>query len=145
MSIVNNRKAYYEYSILQEFDCGIILEGAEVKSVRMGNVVLNDSFIYIKSDEVWLRNFKISKYSQSHVAELHDDNRDKKLLLTKKEIAEISRSLEDKGITCIPLSVFVKRNKIKIKIGVAKGKKLFDKRNTIKERDIKREVQRGLI
>jgi SsrA-binding protein len=144
MSIVNNKKAYFEYFVLDEYEAGVVLFGAEVKSVRMGNVTLTDSFIYLKGDEVWLRNFKVSRYSQAHVAESHDDSRDKKLLLTKREIARISRSLEDKGITCVPLSVFIKRNKIKIKIGVVKGKKLFDKRNTIKERDLKRELQRSL-
>jgi SsrA-binding protein len=144
MSIVNNKKAYFEYFVLDEYEAGIVLFGAEVKSVRMGNVTLTDSFIYLKGDEVWLRNFKVSRYSQAHVAEPHDDSRDKKLLLTKREIARISRSLEDKGITCVPLSVFTKRNKVKIKIGVVKGKKLFDKRNTIKERDLKRELQRSL-
>ena len=144
MSIVNNKKAYFEYFVLDEYETGIVLFGAEVKSVRMGNVTLTDSFIYLKGDEVWLRNFKVSRYGQAHVAEPHDDSRDKKLLLTKREIARISRSLEDKGITCVPLSVFTKRNKVKIKIGVVKGKKLFDKRNTIKERDLKRELQRSL-
>jgi SsrA-binding protein len=144
MSIINNRKAYYEYFVLEEYEAGVVLFGSEVKSVRMGNVNLTDSFIYLKDNEVWMKNFKVSRYSQAHIAEPHDDSRDKKLLLTKKEIARISRAMEDKGITCVPLSVFSKRNKLKIKIGVVKGKKLFDKRNTIKERDLKRELQRGL-
>jgi SsrA-binding protein len=144
MSIVNNRKAYFEYHILEEFEAGIVLIGSEVKSIRMGNVTLTDSFIYLKSGEVWIKNFKVSRYKQTHLSEKHDESREKKLLLTKIQIVKISRMMEDKGVTCVPLSVFVKNNKLKVKIGVVKGKKLYDKRQSIKERDIKREIQRGL-
>jgi SsrA-binding protein len=142
--IVDNRKARFLYEVLEEFEAGIVLLGAEVKSIREGNVTLNDSFIYLKSGEVWIKNFKVSRYKQAHFAEKHEENRDKKLLLTKVQIVKISRMMEDKGITCVPLSVFSKNNKLKVKIGVVKGKKLHDKRQSIKERDIKRELQRGL-
>jgi SsrA-binding protein len=144
MSIVNNRKAYFEYHVLEEYEAGIVLLGSEVKSIREGNVTLTDSFIYLKSGEVWIKNFKVARYKQTHFAEKHEDNRDKKLLLTKVQIVKISRMMDDKGITCVPLSVFTKNNKLKVKIGVVKGKKLYDKRASIKERDIKRELQRGL-
>ena len=144
MSIVTNRKAFYEYHVLEEFEAGIMLLGSEVKSIRMGNVTLTDSFIYLKSGEVWIKNFKVARYKQTHLSEKHEENRDKKLLLTKVQIIKISRMMEDKGTTCVPLSVFSKNNKLKVKIGVVKGKKLYDKRQTIKERDIKREIQRGL-
>ena len=144
MSIVTNRKALYEYHVLEEFEAGIILLGSEVKSIRMGNVTLTDSFIYLKSGEVWIKNFKVSRYKQAHLSEKHEENREKKILLTKVQIGKISRMMEDKGVTCVPLSVFVKNNKLKVKIGVVKGKKLYDKRASIKERDIKREIQRGL-
>ena len=144
MSIVNNRKAYFEYHILEEFEAGIVLLGSEVKSIRMGNVTLSDSFIYLKSGEVWIKNFKVARYKQTHLSEKHEDNREKKLLLTKTQIIKISRMMEDKGVTCIPLQVFSKNNKLKVKVGVVKGKKLYDKRQSIKERDIKREMQRGL-
>jgi SsrA-binding protein len=144
MSIVNNRKAYFEYHILEEFEAGIVLLGSEVKSIRMGNVTLTDSFIYLKSGEVWIKNFKVARYKQTHLSEKHEDNREKKLLLTKTQIIKISRMMEDKGITCVPLQVFSKNNKLKVKIGVVKGKKLYDKRQSIKERDVKREMQRGL-
>ena len=144
MSIVNNRKAYFEYHILEEFEAGIVLLGSEVKSIRMGNVTLTDSFIYLKSGEVWIKNFKVARYKQIHLSEKHEDNREKKLLLTKIQIVKISRMMEDKGITCVPLQVFTKNNKLKVKVGVVKGKKLYDKRQSIKERDIKREMQRGL-
>ena len=144
MSIVNNRKAYFEYHILEEFEAGIVLLGSEVKSIRMGNVTLTDSFIYLKSGEVWIKNFKVARYKQTHLSEKHEDNREKKLLLTKTQIIKISRMVEDKGITCVPLQVFSKNNKLKVKVGVVKGKKLYDKRASIKERDIEREMQRGL-
>jgi SsrA-binding protein len=144
MSIVNNRKAYFEYHILEEFEAGIVLLGSEVKSIRMGNVTLTDSFIYLKSGEVWIKNFKVARYKQTHLSEKHEDNREKKLLLTKTQIIKISRMMEDKGVTCVPLQVFTKNNKLKVKVGVVKGKKLYDKRQSIKERDIKREMQRGL-
>lgn len=144
MSIVTNRKAFYEYHVLEEFEAGIVLLGSEVKSIRMGNVTLTDSFIYLKSGEVWIKNFKVSRYKQAHLSEKHEENREKKLLLTKVQIGKISRMMEDKGTTCVPLSVFTKNNKLKVKIGVVKGKKLYDKRASIKERDIKREIQRGL-
>lgn len=144
MSISNNRKAFYEYHILEEFDAGIVLLGSEVKSIRMNNVTLSDSFIYIKDGEVWIKNLRVARYAQSHRLEVHDENRDKKLLLTKKQIEKIGKSLHDTGITCIPLSIFIKNNKIKVKIGIAKGKKLWDKRSSIKERDIKRDLQRSI-
>ena len=102
MSIVNNRKAYFEYHILEEFEAGIVLLGSEVKSIRMGNVTLTDSFIYLKSGEVWIKNFKVARYKQTHLSEKHEDNREKKLLLTKIQIVKISRMMEDKGITCVP-------------------------------------------
>lgn len=144
MSIVTNRKAFYEYFILEEFEAGIVLLGSEVKSIRMGNVSLPDSFVYLKSGEVWLKNLKVARYKQSHKAETHNENRDKKLLLTKKEILKISKMMDVVGNTCVPLSIFTKNNRLKIKIGVVKGKKLYDKRQTIKERDQKREMQRGI-
>ena len=144
MSIVTNRKARFLYEVLEEFEAGIVLLGSEVKSIRMGNVTLTDSFIYLKSGEVWIKNFKVSRYKQAHLSEKHEENREKKLLLTKVQIGKISRMMEDKGTTCVPLSVFSKNNKLKVKIGVVKGKKLYDKRQSIKDRDIKREIQRGL-
>ena len=142
--IALNRRARYEYTFIEEVDCGIILVGSEVKSVRMGNVTLIDAFIYIKDNEVWIKNLKIAPYKSAHTLDIHEENRDKKLLLNKKEILRIKRKLEDKGITAIPLGMFVKNNKIKIKIAVAKGKKTWDKRETIKERDLTREMQRNI-
>jgi len=141
MNLANNRKAYFEYQIIEEFDAGIILLGTEVKSIRLGGVNLTDSYIFFKNSELWVKNLKVSRYKQQYFADTHDDNREKKLLLTKSQISKISKLLQDRGVTCVPLQIFTKSNKIKIKIGVAKGKKLWDKRQTIKERDLKRESQ----
>ena len=142
--IALNRRARYEYTFIEEFDCGIILVGSEVKSVRMGNVTMVDAFIYIKDNEVWIKNLKVAPYKSAHTLDKHEENRDKKLLLNKKEITRIKRKLDDKGITAIPLGMFIKNNRIKIKIAVAKGKKNFDKREAIKERDLTREMQRNI-
>jgi len=142
--IALNRRARYEYTFIEEFDCGIILVGSEVKSVRMGNVTMVDAFIYIKDNEVWIKNLKVAAYKSAHTLDKHEENRDKKLLLNKKEITRIKRKLEDKGTTAIPLGMFIKNNRIKIKIAVAKGKKNFDKREAIKERDLTREMQRNI-
>lgn len=143
MKIATNRKAHFEFHILQEFDAGICLLGSEVKSIRRGDVTISDSFIYLKDGEVWVKGMNVARYRQSHALEQHQENRDKKLLLTKAEISKIEKELQDKGTTLIPLEIFTKSNKIKVKIAVVKGKKLHDKRQSIKERDIKRELQRN--
>jgi SsrA-binding protein len=142
--IALNRRARYEYNFIEEYEAGIVLVGSEVKSVRMGNVTMVDAFIYIKDNEVWIKNLKVAPYKSAHTLDKHEENRDKKLLLNKKEITRIKRKLEDKGTTAIPLGMFIKHNRIKIKIAVAKGKKTWDKRETIKERDLTREMQRNI-
>ncbi len=142
--IALNRRARYEYNFIEEYEAGIVLVGSEVKSVRMGNVTMVDAFIYIKDNEVWIKNLKVAAYKSAHSLDKHEENRDKKLLLNKKEITRIKRKLEDKGTTAIPLGMFIKNNRIKIKIAVAKGKKTWDKRETIKERDLTREMQRNI-
>jgi SsrA-binding protein len=142
--IALNRRARYEYNFIEEYEAGIVLVGSEVKSVRMGNVTMVDAFIYIKDNEVWIKNLKVAPYKSAHTLDKHEENRDKKLLLNKKEITRIKRKLDDKGITAIPLGMFIKNNRIKIKIAVAKGKKNFDKREAIKERDLTREMQRNI-
>ena len=142
--IALNRRARYEYNFIEEYEAGIVLVGSEVKSVRMGNVTMVDAFIYIKDNEVWIKNLKVAPYRSAHTLDKHEENRDKKLLLNKKEITRIKRKLEDKGTTAIPLGMFIKHNRIKIKIAVAKGKKTWDKRSTIKERDLTREMHRNI-
>ena len=142
MNITTNRKAHYEFSILQEFEAGVVLIGNEVKSIRKGDVTIGDSFIYIRNDEVWAKNVKVAKYKQSYSGDVHDDNRDKKLLLNRVEINKIEKLLQDKGVTIVPLSIFTLNNKIKMKIAVVKGKKMWDKRDSIKKRDVERDLRR---
>lgn len=142
--LVLNRKARYEYAVIEEFTAGMVLFGSEVKSIRSGNVTLSESFIFIKDGEVWIKNMHIAKYKQSHKLEVHDESRDKKLLLNKKEIERISKKVIDKGITIIPLGIFISNNKLKMKIAVAKGKKNWDKKEDIKARDIKLDLKRSL-
>lgn len=144
MKIATNRKAYYEYTVLEDFDAGIVLLGNEVKSIREGNVTILDCFAYISNGEVFVKNMKVAKYKQTHLAEKHDENRDKKLLLNKKEIIKIEKLLQDKGTTMVPLEIFTAHNRIKVKIGVVKGKKLYDKREAIKKRDLDRDIRRSL-
>jgi SsrA-binding protein len=142
MKITTNKKAYYEFSVLEDFTAGIMLLGGEVKSTREGNVNITDCFIYIKNGELWTKNLKIARYKQTHVAEKHDENRDKKLLLNRKEINKIEKLLQDKGTTIVPLEIFTSKNRIKVKVGVVKGKKLYDKREVIKKRDMDRDLRR---
>lgn len=141
MKLATNRKAYYEFNILQEYTAGIVLLGSEVKSIRNSDVTISDCFAYIKSGEIWVKNMRISQYKQSHLVERHDDCRDKKLLLKRREIDKIEKLLQDKGTTMVPLEIFTLRNRIKVKLGVVKGKKLWNKKEAIKERDIKRETK----
>ena len=144
MKITTNKKAYFEYSVLESFDAGIILVGNEVKSIRRNDVTIADSFVYIKNGELFIKNMKVAKYKQSHMLDKHDENREKKLLLNRKEINKIEKLIQGVGTTIIPLEVFVSNNLIKVKIGVCKGKKLWNKKEDIKNRDIDRDAKREL-
>ena len=142
--MIKNRKAYHEFMILEDFEAGIILTGSEVKSIRGGDVTIGDSFAYFKSGEIFVKNMKVSPYKQAHKVEKHDENREKKLLLKKKEIAKIDRMMEEKGTTIILLDLHLSNNRIKAKIGVCKGKKLWNKKEDIKRRDIDRDMKREI-
>lgn len=139
--IAQNRKAHFNYTIEDKIECGIALEGTEVKSVRDGNVSFNDSFALIENGEVWVQNFHIAEYMFSSVFN-HDPDRKKKLLLHKEEIKRLQRKVEEKGYTLIPLDFYLKNGLVKLTLGVCKGKKQFDKRADIKDRDEKREIAR---
>lgn len=141
--IANNKKAYYEYEILEKFEAGIVLEGSEVKSIREGHISLLGSFIFISSGgEVFLKNCFIKTYDMTS-AYAPDERRSRKLLLNRREISKILESVQKKGLTCVPLKVYLTpKNLVKIEIGIARGKKLYDKRQTIKERELKRELAR---
>lgn len=139
--IAQNRKARFNYSIDESIECGIVLEGTEVKSVRAGNVSYPDSFAEINKGEVWLMNFHITPYVYSSIFN-HNPDRPKKLLLHRDEIKRLIRKVDEKGYTLIPLDIYLKDSLIKIQLGVCKGKKLFDKRSEIRDKDIKRDIQR---
>jgi SsrA-binding protein len=141
MSIVN-RKARFEYHIIEEYEAGINLFGSEVKSLRMKGANISDTFCYQKDNEIYLKGMFIPKYEQSSYYN-HEEKRDRKLLLHKKEIKSLIKATQDKGITIVPLSLYISRGRYKVRIGVCKGKKLWDRRESIKERDIKRENERN--
>ena len=144
MKITTNKKAYFEYSVLESFDAGIMLIGNEVKSIRRSDVTIADSFVYIKNGELFIKNMKVAKYKQAHMLDKHDENREKKLLLNRREINKIEKLIQGVGTTIIPLEIFVSNNLIKVKIGVCKGKKLWNKKEDIKNRDIDRDAKREL-
>jgi len=140
---INNKKAYHEFFILEEEVAGIQLFGSEVKSLRDGNGNIRDAYVLIVNNEVFLRGMFISKYKESSWTN-HEEVRDRKLLLTKKQIKDFQKELKVNGVTIVPLSVYTVKGKFKVKIGLAKGKKLYDKKATIKEKDIKRQTNREL-
>lgn len=139
--IAQNKKAHFNYSIDDKIECGIVLQGTEVKSVKEGAVSFPDSFALIEKGEVWVQNFHISEYSYSSVFN-HDCDRKKKLLLHADEIKRLTRKVEEKGYTLIPLDIYLKNGLVKMTLGVCKGKKMYDKRADIKERDINRDMAR---
>ncbi len=139
--IAENRKAKFDYFIEETYECGIELQGTEVKSVKNGSVSFPDAFAEIINGEVWVKNFHISEYSFSSVFN-HNPDRPKKLLLHKEEIKRLIRKVDTKGFTLIPINFYLKNGKVKITLGLCKGKKQFDKRATIKDRDIKRDIAR---
>ena len=141
--IAKNKKAYFNYTIEESVECGLVLQGTEIKSVREGRISFPDAFAEVIKNEVWLKNVHIAEYVYSSIFN-HDPDRPKKLLLHKDEIKRLSRKVEEKGYTLIPLEFYLKNGRIKIRLGICKGKKQFDKRADIKERDIKRDMQREL-
>lgn len=138
---IKNRSAYYEYFIDATYQAGIALLGTEVKSLREGKASFNDSYCIIHQGEIWLKSLHISPYSHGTVNN-HNPDRDRKLLLQKREIKKIEAKLKEKGYTLIPLRIYRNENRlIKIEIGLAKGKKLYDKRESIKKRDVERDMK----
>lgn len=138
-----NKKAYFNYQILEEFEAGIQLLGPEVKSVRAGQISIKESFVTTKSGEIWLTNAHISAYKPAP-SENYEPTKSRKLLLNKKEIVKITTALGEKGISALPLKAYDKNGKIKVLIGIGKGKKKYDKREAIKKREQEREIKRTL-
>ena len=137
-----NRKARFDYEILEKYEAGIELLGTEVKSVRSGHMSLEGSFAIIRGGEAFLINANIPPYQPKNAPKDYDPLRNRKLLLTKKEIALLAESGKNKSLTIVPLAVYNKNRKIKVSLALAKGKKKFDKRETIKKRETDREIRR---
>ena len=142
MEIVN-RRARHDYFILNEIECGIVLKRTEIKSIRLGSANIKDSYAIVRNNEIYLLNMHISHYEQGNIFN-HDETRTRKLLLHKKEIYKIRDFLEKDGLTLDPLKLYFKDNYAKILIGVAKGKKNYDKREAMKKRDNLREIKKEL-
>ena len=142
MEIVN-RKAKYDYFIEEEYEAGIVLTGTEIKSLRNGKANLKDSYAIYKNGEVFILNMHISKYDDGSIFN-HEETRTRKLLLNKREIYKIRDSIERDGYTLIPLKLYFKGNYAKLLIGVAKGKHNYDKRESLKEKDMKRDIEKNL-
>jgi len=141
--VITNRKARYDYHVLESYECGIVLLGAEVKSIREGHANLQDGYARVDDGEVWLHGLHVSPYSYSHGVDL-DPIRKRKLLLHNREIEEIARATAVKGVTLVPLRIYFKDGRAKVEIAVARGKARYDKRHAIAERDAKRDTERAL-
>ncbi len=139
---IKNKKAYFDYFIIKEIECGISLLGSEIKSIRKGNVNLKDTYARIKNEEVFIINMFISKYDESSIFN-HDERRERKLLLHKAEILRLKSGVMEDGNTLIPLKLYFKKNKVKLLLGLCKGKKLYDKRASLKEKDLEMEKRKA--
>jgi SsrA-binding protein len=138
-----NRRAYHDYFVDEKYECGIMLTGTEVKSLRAGRCNLRDGFVRIDGNEAWLENVHISPYAQGNLMN-HDPLRPRKLLLHRKQIASLIGKVRQKGYTLIPLRVYFTRNHAKVEVGLGRGKREYDKRQSIAERDAKREIARAM-
>lgn len=142
--IAYNRSAGYEYFIEEKYEAGIVLEGAEVKSLRAGNCNLKDSFCFIRNGEVTLKNMHIAVYDKSGSFNSKDSKRDRKLLLHRREIDKIVGKINAKGMTLVPISLYFKDNLVKVEVALCRGKQSFDKKQSIKKRDTERDIARQL-
>jgi SsrA-binding protein len=142
--ISDNRQARFLYEILETFEAGVQLAGTEVKSIRAGKVNLRDGYALLRNGEAWLINVHISPYDASGEYFNHDPRRSRKLLLNRKEISKLIGQVEQKGLTLVPLKMYFKGSWVKVSIGLAKGKKLHDKREDLKRRQDQREMQRAI-
>ncbi len=141
--VARNRKAYHDYLILDTYEAGIVLTGSEIKSVRANQVSLRDGYALIRDGEVWLENVHIAPYNQAN-RENHEPRRSRKLLLHRREINRLTGKLREKGFTLIPLSMYLKNSRAKIELGLARGKRQYDKRVALKEKEARRQIDRSM-
>lgn len=142
MIIANNKKAHFEYFISDKYEAGIVLKGTEIKAIREGKANITDAYISIEGKNVLIHNMHIAPYSNGNIFN-HDERRERQLLLNKNEILKLKQTSAEKGMTIVPISLYIKDGLAKLEIGLGKGKKLYDKRNDIKKKDITRAMQRG--
>jgi len=142
-TVASNRKAFHDYFILERFEAGISLSGTEVKSIRMGNLNLKDSFCTVKDGEIFVYGMHISPYDKGNIFN-RDPDRDRRLLMHKREILRLWAKVKQEGLTIVPLSVYFKGPRVKLELGLAKGKKLYDKRESQAKRDAARELDRAM-
>lgn len=139
---IENRRAKFDYQFLDQLTAGLVLKGTEIKSIREGKAALSDSYCYFRNGELFVKNMHITEYSEASFAN-HDPTRERKLLLTKNELNKLEKKIKDQGLTIIPIRLFInEKGFAKLTIALAKGKKLFDKRQDIKKKDIEREMSR---
>lgn len=137
-----NRKAKHDYYIEEEYECGMVLTGTEIKSIRNGSCNLKDSYVIVRNQELFVLNMFVAIYHEGNIFN-HEESRTRKLLMHRKEIEKIDQKVKLQGYTLIPLKLYFKKNRAKLLVGLCKGKKNFDKRESIKERDLKREVEKA--
>ena len=140
---LDNRRARHQFHILESLEAGLALTGTEIKSIRSGGVSLNEAFARVKDGELWLVNMYVPPYKQGNVFSAHEVRRPRKLLVHKDQLARLASRSAEKGLTIVPLRLYFTRGIAKVEIGLAKGKKLYDKRKAIQERDVKREMSRA--
>jgi SsrA-binding protein len=141
--IANNKKAYHEYFVDEVFEAGLVLQGTEVKSVRMGQVSLKEAFCRIRNGEIFVDNMNISPYEQGN-RENHDPLRERKLLMNRIEIDKLTKKVEERGFALVPTRLYFKDSRAKLEIGLCRGKKLYDKRETLKRKQAEREASRAV-
>jgi SsrA-binding protein len=139
--VANNRKAHFEYFLLDRFEAGVALVGTEIKSIRAGQISLAESYVEVSANEAWLVNAHIAPYEAAS-RNNHDPKRRRRLLLHKREIRELFDTVRQKGVTIVPVQAYLKDGRVKLEIAVAKGKKLYDKREVMAKRDAEREIKR---
>jgi SsrA-binding protein len=143
-TLAQNRKAFHDYSIEDQIEAGLVLSGHEVKSIKGGQASLTGAYVTVRAGEAFLRNAYVGKYKQASNLDGYDENRERKLLLHKKEILKLQSRTKEKGLTLVPLELYTSHRRIKLKIGLGRGKKQFDKRESIKKKELKRSLDRTI-
>ena len=139
--LVNNKKVAHDYFILETFECGIVLKGTEIKSIRLGKFSIKESYVKVRNFELYITNMHISKYEYGNIFN-HDEDRDKKLLMSKREIIKLSQKVKLEGLTLVPTKVYLVEGLCKLEIALCKGKKLYDKRESQKVEDVKKHLRK---